>query len=89
MTIGRKLKPKGLWNLAKTAVDFKADSATPPMEQNNYIFHFAKDKAQQGFIFFLFWLFFLVALARNLLNAVTLFFLLSGNRLTALPKFGY
>lgn len=61
MTIGRKLKPKGLWNLAKSAVDFKADSAVPPVEQNNHIFHFAKDKAQQGFIsffYFLFWLFF-------------------------------
>lgn len=86
MTIGRKLKPKGLWNLAKSAVNLKADSAVPPMEQNNHIFHFAKDKAQQGFNFLAF---FLVALARNLLNAVTLFFLLSGNRLTALPKFGY
>lgn len=87
MTIGRKLKPKGLWNLAKSAVDFKADSAVPPVEQNNHIFHFAKDKAQQGFIFFFSFLaFFLVVLARNLLNALKLFFLLSGNRLTALPK---
>lgn len=58
MTIGRKLKPKGLWNLAKSAVDFKADSAVPPVEQNNHIFHFAKDKAQQGFIFFFFFGFF-------------------------------
>lgn len=53
------MKPKGLWNLAKSAVDFKADSAIPPMEQNNHIFHFAKDKAQQGFnFFFLFLAFF-------------------------------
>lgn len=49
MTIGRKLKPKGLWHLAKSTVDFKADSSVPFVEQNNYIFHFAKDKAQQCF----------------------------------------
>jgi len=58
MTIGRKLKPKGLWHLAKSTVNFKVDSAVPPMEQNNCIFHFVKHKAQQGFIFFLFCFFF-------------------------------
>ena len=86
MTIGRKLKPKGLWHLAKSAVNFKADSAVPPVEQNNHIFHFAKDKAQQGWGFFSFLVFFLVAFARILLNAVTLLFLLLGNRLTPLPS---
>lgn len=54
MAIGRKLKPKGLWRLAKSAVDFKADSTFPPAEQNNHIFHFAKDKAQQDGDFFFF-----------------------------------
>lgn len=92
MTIERKLKPKGLWHLAKSSVNFKADSAVPPVEQNNHIFHFAKDKAQQSFFLFFFSFFFfgsfffLVVFARNLLNSVTFFFLLSGNRLTPLPS---
>lgn len=87
MAIGRKLKPKGLWHPAKSAVDFKADSTFPPAEQNNHIFHFGKDKAQQDGSFFIsFFFFFFFSFARNLLNDVTLFFLLSENSLTPLPS---